>query len=250
MNGLFLTLLAIHVGHTLYLARRNHSAAADHEPGGAPPKPINPFAAIVHAPIFVIACYYGYQEGAWTRDLVSPLHIAGGLAAGHLVFVGSVLMTHMSPRDAYETLIDVRDLWRFTWESPAVLSRYITVSVGEEVMWRMAAQPIAVAYLAPLLGAGPGAAAAIVLVAVAFTACHENLLHSSWLVRIEFLLFSLLLGGLYYGTSSLVLVMVIHAVRDIEIVYGEFTDKVHEWKDRERALDHIESQYAMRPGAA
>jgi len=249
MNAAFLAFLTVHAGQALLRTWRHRDVPAG---GDMPPTPqLSPLGALLHVPLMTIAVYYGIQEGAWNRDLVSPIHIGLGLVIGHIIFSASTLITHQSMEDAWETLKDIRDLWRFIWESPNVLSRYLTVGVGEEIIWRMAAQPMLIGLLAAFIQPAYAVTAGIVVIAILFTVCHDQMLRKAWPVKIEFVLFSLLLGVIYHVTGSLALVIIIHTLRDIEIVYGEFAMKVYEWGDKERALDHIERSYSYtRPQAS
>ena len=242
----YLALLVIHI---LYSAGpgRQPSTAVGASPEGTtvPNVPLTPISALIHAPLFVMACYYGLGEGAWSRQLVSPLYIGLGLALGHIIFALSLALVHCSVREGAEILVDVRDLWRFMWDSPFVLSRFLTVAVSEEVVWRVAAQPLMIVVLAGFLGTTGGAVAGIGIVAVLFAVTHEHFFKNTRSVNIEFLLFSISLGWLYYATSSLALVIIIHAIRDIEIAYLEYCVKWGEWGDRQRAVDFIEDNYSM-----
>lgn len=206
---------------------------------------MSPLGFIMHAPLLIIAIVYGVQHDLWTRDLVSPAHWMVGFIAGHLLFALAVLITHASTRDAWETLKDVRDFCSFVLNAPSVISRYVTIAFGEEVIWRMGGQSIFIALMAPYLGQN-AVYAGIGLVALLFTLAHEKVIKRGWLVAIEFLLFSVIIGAVYHFTGSIALCMAIHFIRDLEIVYGEYVEKVHEWGDRERASDFIDRRYDMR----
>lgn len=228
LAGLFLALLGLHLVHSVVANRR--------------PEPVTParrsrfVLLITQTPLFLLACYFGAQEGVFSRQLVNPLYIGVGLLAGHLIFVLSLLVTHRSWEDARFHFLDLGGVWNFTVENPVVLYRFLTVAVAEELIWRVGAQPM----LIQLTGSP---AVGIILVAVAFAVVHRHFFQNSPAVSFEFLVFSLLLGGMFYWTGSLILVIVVHAVRDIEIAYLEYAIKVHELGDEEEAVRHIEQQY-------
>ena len=197
--------------------------------------------------IFVLAAAFAYRGGIISRDLVSPIAIAAGLLAGHLIFGLSLLVTHRSMEDARGHFLDFGSVWDFVVEHPYVLSRFIYVGVSEEIIWRAAAQPALTGVLAWALGGGVdslwAALAAIGIVAVAFSMVHDHFFQNGPMVTVEFLGFALLLGLLYFWTGSLILVIIIHAVRDIEIAYLEFAIDVHELGDEEKAAKEVEKAY-------
>ena len=228
LAGVFLALLGLHLGHSVVANRR--------------PEPVTPVRRgrlvllASQTPLFLLACYLGAQEGVFSRQLVNPLYIGMGLLAGHLIFVLSLLVTHRSWEDAQSHLLDLGGVWNFTVENPVVLYRFLTVAVAEELIWRVGAQPLLIDITgSPTVG--------IIVVAVAFAVVHRHFFQNSPGVSFEFLVFSLLLGGMFYWTGSLILVIVVHAVRDIEIAYLEYAIKVQELGDEEEAVRHIEQEY-------
>lgn len=172
--------------------------------------------------LFLVACYLGFQYGVLSRELVSPVGIGLGLVAGHAIFGLSLLATHQSVKDVGEHLLDVRGVWAFVVENPQVLLQFVSVSIGEEMIYRVAGQPLAIAAL------GGNAVVGIVVVALAFSFVHEHFFRNEFSQSAEFLVFSLTLGILYYVTGSLILVIVIHAVRNIEIAMLEHAVRVEE----------------------
>ena len=76
---------------------------------------------------------------------------------------------------------------------------------------------------------------------------HKHFFENTRAVSVEFCAFGLLLGVLYYWTQSFVLVVVIHAMRDIEIAYLEYLIKVEELGDEEAAAKSIEQSYMTVP---
>lgn len=241
MTTLFAVLLFIHAMQSFVAGLRHLKASDD-----APVPRFTPLDAMLHVPLFAIAIFYTIQSEAWGRDMLSPLHWIAGFAIGHVFFTISVLITHKSVSDARETLTDIRDLVDFVLNAPSVISRYVTVAFGEEVIWRMAGQGIIVGLLATVLPAQQAVMAGVFIVALLFTLAHEKVLRRGWLVQIEFMLFSLALGAIYYYTGSIALCMAIHFVRDVEIVYDEYCAKAMELGDRERAADYVDRRYDFR----
>lgn len=205
MSAVFLVFLLLHVVHALLVNRRR----VIHD------KDVSIRAAVAtQTPAFLLACYFGYETGVLGRAVVAPWWIATGLVGGHIVFCISLLTTHGSIRDAGTMLKDVNGLWDYTVNHPEVLFRFLGVGIAEEIIWRVGAQPI----LTEVTGY---ASVGIVLAAVGFAVVHKHFFTNPPLVSVEFLAFALVLGILFYVTQSFTLVMLIHAVRDIEIAYLE-----------------------------
>ncbi len=230
LQAAFWGMLTFHLIHALMTHR-----------GGAPAARgrFSNFVLVSQTPLFVIACYFTASQGLFSRQLVSPLYIALGVAAGHLVFGASLLITHRSWRDVTAYFIDLKPIWTFLKDSPLVFMRFTTVAIVEEIIWRSAAQPLLISATGlPLVG--------ILAVAAAFCIVHEHIFTNPIMVTLEFLGFSLLLGVLFYFTHSLILVIVIHAVRDIEIAYLEYAEKADELGDPELALQEYEKSLTRR----
>jgi hypothetical protein len=58
--------------------------------------------------------------------------------------------------------------------------------------------------------------------------------------------FAELLGVLYWLTGSLIFVIAVHAIRNIEIAYLEFLGKLEELGDEEAALREVEHSVLQR----
>jgi len=176
---------------------------------------------LLQTPLFGIACYFAARQGVFSRHLVSPPHIGAGLLAGHLIFGISLLVTHRSCRAAAIQFFDLSPLWRFIVDNPPMLMRFLGVSAGEELIYRVAAQPLVIENTdSRIIG--------ILIVAGAFSVVHRHFLSNPPGQSIEFAGFAILIGVLYYWTGSLILVLVIHAVRNIEIAYLEQIVKTEE----------------------
>ena len=223
---LFLFFLALHVAHCLVVNRRVDAKTDPHSIH-------SPLTVLTQVPLYALACWIGYRYGLFTRDLVSPGYIVLGLALGHIVFCGSSFVLHRSLHAVWELFIDLRDIGRFMIESPFVLSRFVTVAFSEELIYRGVAQTLLIdTFGSPLLG--------ITIAAVVFSVVHQHFFKNSPVVSIEFFGFALLMGGIYWWSGSLILVMAIHGIRDVEIAYLEFIERFNEYNDWERAIDEIE----------
>lgn len=235
MSLLFLALLTVHGAVSILIHRT------------APPNALSGarkyLLLAVQLLLFGLGVYFAAQFGAFDRRLLSPIYIALGILGGHLIFGVSLLITHRSVEDAWSHFFDVRAPWKFLVDHPYVLSRFVYVGVSEEIIWRAAAQPVAIQLFAQPLAAGPAATAAITLVAFLFAIVHEHFFKNTWFVSFEFFGFAILLGVLYYWTESLIFVILIHIVRDFEITYLEYVIKVHEYGDEQRASREMQEAY-------
>ncbi len=228
MSILFLLLLAAYALHAVAANLRARDTA--------PRKGSHPLDYVLQTPLFVVACYLAVQDGALNRDLVSPVSIGAGLVAGHVIFLLSLSAVHRGLRDALGHFLDFPALGRFLTESPQLIFRFLAVSIAEEVIYRAAAQPLLAAQWGrPVL--------AILVVAAVFCVTHGHFFRNAFWDSVEFAAFSLLLGILYHWTHSLSLVVVIHTMRNLEIVFIEFLDKVRELGNEAQALAAIESAY-------
>ena len=241
----FVVLLVLHILHAILIKARTNSA--EEKPhvlttlvmsvapfvviccsGVRRVTPRLTFAVFAQTALLVVACYLGARQGVFSRQLVSPVYIGIGLLAGHLIFGLSLLATQHSIRDAAVHFVDFGSIWEFTVESPAVLMQFITVGIAEELIYRVGAQPLLIQWTGSAFGG-------IVLVALGFSCAHEHFFKNPFRQSVEFFGFSLLLGGLYYFTGSLILVIVIHAVRNIEIAFLEYLIRVEESGGEEQA---------------
>ena len=249
LGVLFIVLLGIHVAATLRTARTKRG-----EKGRTPVTTlianVAPFivlcctgrkvvtkrmllGAYLQMVLFIVASYYGYRQGVFSRQLVSPVYICLGFLAGHLIFGISLLITQQSARAAASHFVDFHALWNFVIESPAVLMQFITVGIAEELIYRVGMQPLLIAWTG-------SAALGIAIVAIVFSFVHEHFLRNDIMQSSEFLGFAILLGVLYYWTGSLILIIVVHAVRNIEIAFLEYLVRLDETGSEEVAARESE----------
>lgn len=191
---------------------------------------------VTQTPTVLMAIAYGYSNGEISRQLFSIWYLFAGLILGHLIFGVSVLITHRSWRDTISLILDIPAIWAFLAERPFIFSRFLLVAVAEELVWRVAAQDI-------LLKLIPSVWVVIALIAVAFSIVHHHFFRNEFHVSLEFIGFALLLGILYHVTGSLLLVIAIHAVRDMEITYLEYLVKLYETGDEGAASRAIQRAY-------
>ncbi len=189
--------------------------------------------------LFCLAVHLA-DRGVFTRGLVSPIHIGLGLVLGHAIFAASLLVTHAIWRDAWDHFTDLGALWAFFVETPALSLRFLAVSFAEELIYRAAAQSLLIEAIGrPLI--------AIALTALAFSIVHKHFFQNAAVQSVEFFVFAVLLGILYYWTGSLVLVIVVHTVRNFESVYLDYLIKVDELQDEDKAFEALEGEYLRRP---
>lgn len=234
MSWPFIILLSLYGLYTLWANRhpeKNENPATHPPPSGM---------ILLQTPLFLFAFYLAWQYGAFSRDLVSPLSIAMGLVLGHLIFALSLLATHRVCRDVLTHFIDLKSTGWFLKENPGLILRFFGVAMTEEIIYRAAAQPL----MSDLFSSAP---LAIGLTAMLFSIVHKHFFQNTLLASLEFLVFALLLGALYYWTNSLILVVIIHALRNLESVYLEYLQKLDELGDETQALRTIEERYSWRP---
>jgi len=198
-------------------------------------------AVLLQFPMVILSIYYAWSFGALDRSLFSPFHILGGLFAGHLIFTFSLLITHQRARDVAGHFADLQSIWRFIVENPNILMRFVGVSITEELIYRAAAQPI-------LLQMTGNPVLAIVSVAILFSVVHSHFFRNPVRQSGEFLGFALLLGAVYHLTGSLVLVIVIHTLRNLEIVFLEYIIQLEKLGDPVKAQESLDQTYALRGG--
>ena len=238
------------LAYLLLLAAHTIQSVAGHlvMPKGFLARARRRLAVVVMSSLFVLATIHIFRTGQFSRALVSPVWIGLGLLAGHLIFGLSLLVTHRSAEDASSHFFDFGSVGRFIVDHPSVLARFIYVGVTEEIIWRAAGQPLVIQGLSGYFGTelSPRIATwgGILFVAVAFSAVHEHFLKNTPLVSFEFLIFAVLLGALFHFTGSLIAVIIIHALRDIEIAYLEYVIRVHELGDEALAAEEVERAYA------
>lgn len=203
------------------------------------PRRMSLVSVSIQAPLFLLALYLVYDFGVLSREMISLPRIALGIVAGHIIFALSVIVTQGSISSALYHCLDFRAVLGFLGENPLLILRFLVVSLTEELIYRGAAQPLLITYLDSVL-------MGVVAVAVIFSITHWHFFRNPPLQSVEFVLFALLLGGVYYSTGSFILVVVIHAVRNLEIVYLEYQLHAEELGSAQSAQDKIDEMYTRR----
>ena len=165
--------------------------------------------------LLVLACYVAYRGGVLGRELLNPKWVILGLIGGHLIFGVSLVFSHRTLDSVWDIVrytLDPRPPLHYAAGAPRQIFACLDVSIIEELVYRVAAQGL-------LLELTGRPWVALVVTAVVFSVVHRHFFYNHIVDSIEFLAFSLLLGVLYFWTGSLTLVVLIHTVRNLEIVY-------------------------------
>jgi len=228
--------VASFAAYVVYSLVVNRAEADETDPGK------KPLGVLFQTPLFFIGAYLAYHFGALGRGLVSPPHFLGGIVLGHVFFTVSVIATNGSISAALAHGADVRGLWRFLVEAPGIMGRFLLVSFSEEFIYRAALQPLLIAWTGSVwIG--------IAIVAAGFSVTHWHFFRNPPAQSVEFVVFSVALGVMYWLTANLLLVTMVHTVRNLEIVYLEYRARVDELGDETAALNAIEADYAGRGSA-
>jgi membrane protease YdiL (CAAX protease family) len=231
----FLVLFALYLAQTVVTHYRNRKLEE-------PPRP-SLFRALMQSPLVVLSFLLAWRYGALDRAFFSLPMIALGLLAGHAIFALSVLTTHRNARDAWAVFTDWDSARAYFVNNPNVSLRIFHLSLTEELIYRVVLQHLTMAFV----GFWPG----LLMTALLFGLSHEHLFRNHTWETAEFLVFSVLLGAVYYATGSLVLVVMIHAVRNFEIAIIDFNGRVHALDGNEaeaqRELDRAFRQPSPEP---
>ncbi|MBP8131658.1 MAG: CPBP family intramembrane metalloprotease [Candidatus Hydrogenedentes bacterium] len=226
MKPIFWVLLFLYTGASVW----RHARARD-----VAPRPDQWRWVGLQTPLLAAALWLAFERGVLSRGLFSPLGIAGGLAAGYLAHAVSLFVTNAST--------DVRGLLRslrlyflrgsrrgaFFAGRPGPMFALLHNSIVEEIIFRAVAQPL-------LIAATGLSAVSICMVAFLFAVGHEHAVRRPRIESFEFLAYSVLLGALYHWTGSLILVIVVHTVRNFELQYQQHLLRVGALRQRRRAV--------------
>jgi len=227
----FLLWMLLYLAHALY-SNRNRETERIVKGGGL-------LMAAVQFPLAAMSVYYALVFDALNRDLLNlPVFILG-LLCGQLMFAVSLLATHQNARDTLAHLCDFAGFWRFLKRNPDIIMRFASVSVMEELIYRVAAQNILF-----FLTGRP--ALSILLVAAAFAVVHWHFFRNPPVQSLEFAGFSVFLGAAYYFGGSLLFVIVVHTLRNLNIVYVEYLLKEEELGGADQAQAALDEEYRPR----
>ena len=172
-----------------------------------------PLSLALQAPLFLVAIWIAARGGLFNRDLFYLPVILASLVAGHVLFTASLLLTDGQFREDLRHLVAVRAIVRYLIDDPNTLFRVFGVSFAEEVIYRVAAQPMLIAWTNVPIG--------IALAAIAFCVVHGHFFRNPWPQSAEFAIFAVVVGTVYWATGDLIAVAMMHAVRNWEIAYLE-----------------------------
>lgn len=220
----FFVLWGVYTLYTLYRNLLNHKTSS-------------PLTQLLQLALVLLALWWTANAGLLSRRLWSPVDISAGLLLGHALFSMSLLITHRHAGDVGRHLFDVRGLYGFIVGAPELCIRFAAVSMVEELVYRATAQDM----LLHVLGSP---VAAVLITAVAFSVLHGHFFRNGWICAIEFLLFALVIGVVYYYTVSLSLVVLAHLTRNLESAYLEYQLLTEEHKDKEAALRALYKRHA------
>lgn len=183
--------------------------------------------------MLVCAVVYLVAQQVLPRNFFSIPGWIAGLLVGHVLYALGFLITVGCNPVVKKQFLSFYQLLRFCFLSPVILGRTFTIAFTEEVIYRATIQPV-------LLGIIKNAPATILIVAIAFTLVHEHIFQNQLRQNIEFLLFSIIIGILYFITNDLGCVTFLHFIRNMESIYLEYQEKLQEMDDPEKCLDELE----------
>jgi len=172
-------------------------------------------AQLLQTALVLFAIYWLWTNGKLTRYLWSPVDVGAGLASGHLLFILALAITHQHPGDVAGHAVDLRGITAFVLENPETALRFLGVAVIEEMVYRGTAQDI-------LLTLWGRPLPAIGITALFFCLLHSHFFRNGVVSALEFALFTVMIGIMYYYTSSLTLVILVHTVRNVESAYLDY----------------------------
>jgi membrane protease YdiL (CAAX protease family) len=186
--------------------------------------------------LVLLALYWAWTTGILFRGLWAPSDVILALVLGHLIFALSLIITHQHGPTVLELFLDIRGLAAFLNKAPGISVRFFGVAVIEELIYRAAAQSMLHLYFDNHL-------TAILITSVCFCLLHDHFFKNGVVSALEFALFTLCLSVLYYYTFSLILVIVVHWVRNIESAYLDYCALLEDTHDEEEALRRLDGQH-------
>lgn len=134
-----------------------------------------------------------------------------GLIIGEVLFFFSLSLIKLSLPEGFKLfLLDLGKFLKYHFSHIMVVLRYLMISTYEEVLWRGTIQYLLFVYLGKW-------GWAIFLTSVLFSLVHQYKEEIYLLEAFELFLFSCLLGYLFVRYNSIYFVIIVHAVRNINI---------------------------------
>ncbi len=156
-----------------------------------------------------------------------------GLILGHILYTLGFFIIVGFDEVVKKQFLSLAKILHFSFLSPLILSRTFSVALTEEIIYRASLQPILTEKIQnPVIS--------ILIVALVFTLVHEHIFRNQSEQNIEFLLFSIIIGFLYYLTNDLGFVTILHFIRNMESTYLEFQEKMLETNDTDKCIDELE----------
>ncbi len=187
--------------------------------------------------IFLISLFYLFTFTIFPRNFLFFPSWLPGIVLGHILYTLGLIITTGNLL-MWKHIASFGDIIKFCFLSPLILGRTFAGAVLEEIIYRGCFQTIFIRYLNnPLLG--------IMIVAFGFLLVHKHIFDSTMTQNIEFFVFSIILGIIYYYTDDLGLVSMIHFFRNMSTSYLDFVEKFEEKGDREQAIAEMESQLSQ-----
>lgn len=187
--------------------------------------------------LLLISIIYLFNYTIFPRNLLFFPTWLMGILIGHLLYTLGLILTSWNLQ-MVSHLISFLNILKFCFLSPLILSRTFTGAVIEEVIYRGFFQAILADYFKSYL-------IGILIVAIGFSLVHKHIFKSSLLQSVEFFVFSIVLGVLYYFTYDLGLVTMVHFWRNMSTNYLDYLEKIEENRDSEQAISEFEKQISF-----
>ncbi|MCX8063691.1 MAG: CPBP family intramembrane metalloprotease [Candidatus Hydrogenedentes bacterium] len=184
--------------------------------------------------ILLVSIFYLLTHTIFPRNLMFvPTWLIGILVAHILYTCGLIFTSGRLQMAGY--FFSLPKMVRFCFLSPLILSRTFSGAVIEEIIYRGFFQTIFANYFR-------SHSIAILIVAIGFLLVHKHIFNSSLIQNVEFFVFSIILGTLFYITNDLGLVVMIHFWRNMSTNYLDYLEKLEDNGDIEGAISELESQ--------
>lgn len=138
----------------------------------------------------------------------NPLWLISGLLTGHLLFFVSLIINRLSLKEALKFSLPFKSIYRYYLSHKLIVRKYFFVSLYEEFLWRGTIQY--------LLGSSY---LAVTITAFLFTITHVRQRGNNVFEILDLLLFAFLLGLLFFCYQNILFVIILHAIRNINISY-------------------------------
>jgi len=155
----------------------------------------------------VCVMWFFVRVDYWQYIRINYLDIFIGIVAGIILYkVEKLFLRGFGGRRSKKAM--VKQFWGFLKANFILILIHLTTAILEELFYRVFLQ----SYLlkANLVG--------VVVTAILFTLVHKNSLENRALI-FDFIFFAFFMGALYFVTSSIFLLVVIHFTRNVAILF-------------------------------